>query len=140
MALRDRLRRIIRRVFGTPPPPPPPRRPPPRPQPAAPPPPPPGPPPPPVEGEYFPDPFEGWTRAEQQRWIDMVQSSGRPDMMNDAALRDFYDIAFNTPKGQMAGDDRAAIMDALRDYMQRTYGISFDRVFDWASWRAALGY
>lgn len=85
------------------------------------------------------DPFEEWSAPEQELWLDMVDKSGHSELMQDDALLAFYDIAFNTPKGDIAGDERAAIMDALYDYIEETYGFDFNEHFDWEAWREAYG-
>lgn len=79
------------------------------------------------------DPFDwlpsGWSDGEKQLWEDF-DSAGAFDDQHAQAL--FHAAYFDT--GQ-SPDDRAAIRDALEQYLMDTYGIEFDEVFDWDAWR-----
>ncbi len=88
---------------------------------------------------FEPEPFDNWSDAEQEQWLDMVESSGHSELNDDAALMAFYDIAFNTPRGEMSGDDRAAVMEGLFDYIRDVYDFDFSDHFDWEAWREMYG-
>lgn len=74
----------------------------------------------------------GW--VEKALYDDM--SYGLPyEFQNDRMAQVLYDESlFNY---DLSSSDRAAIRDAFEDYMRDTYGVDFDHIFDWESYRAA---
>lgn len=84
---------------------------------------------------FTPEPFEDWGASQQDLWSNFVDESGHAELWQDDTVMAFYDVAFNSEKGEIAGDERAAIMAALIDYIDETYDINFYDVFDWEAWR-----
>lgn len=76
-----------------------------------------------------------WTRKQIERWNDINQSSNNPELAADSFVQIMYDIAFNTPRGEITGDLRASTIDSLSEYLKNQYNINLAMVFDWASWR-----
>lgn len=85
--------------------------------------------------DYVPDPFDQWSEGAQERWLDMAERSGSRRVANDPALQNFYDIAFNTPRGEITGAHRDKIIEAMEGYVQYRYGFSLRETFDWRDWR-----
>lgn len=74
-----------------------------------------------------------WGRNESALYEDFT--GGNSDMENDRLLQALYDEAlFNF---DLSNEDRAAIMETMRDYVWDEYGIDFDDVFDWEGYRDA---
>ncbi len=62
-------------------------------------------------------------------------ASQHPALYNDRFTQAIYDAAlFNW---DMQRSDRAALLEALRDRMWDEYGVDFESVFDWESYRQA---
>lgn len=74
-----------------------------------------------------------WGRNESRLFEEFVGSDSV--MENDRLLQALYDEAlFNF---DLSNEDRAAIMETMRDYVWDEYGIDFDDVFDWEAYREA---
>lgn len=84
------------------------------------------------------DPFaflpQEWSERESEIWNS---SFGEYDALYDPVAQALYNEGyFNF---DIDSDQRAAIRDALDEYMSQEYGIDFDDVFDWDAWRDAYG-
>ena len=77
-----------------------------------------------------------WTKSQVKRWnaINKAAAQNVP-LLNDPWIETLYDLAFNTPRGQISGDLRAAAIEYFEQYMMDTYGIRLRDVFDWRTWR-----
>lgn len=89
--------------------------------------------------DYTADPFEEWSQPEQDLWLGMIESSGHSELQDDDTLQWLYDVAFNTDRGDIPGDHRAGMMEAMYEYIQDVYGFDFHEHFDWEAWREAYG-
>lgn len=87
--------------------------------------------------EFTPVPFQEWSDFQQDLYLDMIADTGKRRLLDDDDLMSFYDIAFNTPRGEISGRDRDAIIEAIKEYVRDEYNFDFDRVFDWEAWREA---
>lgn len=77
--------------------------------------------------------FGNWNYVEMHLFDGMA--SGNGELENDRFVQALYDTAlFNH---DISARDRAAVLDALKDYMWDEYGVSFDDVFDWDGYRSA---
>jgi len=74
-----------------------------------------------------------WSYIEFGLYDQMA--SGNMELYNDNFAQNLYDAALFDH--DISRDDRAAIMDTLRDYMWDEYGVDFDDVFDWEAYREA---
>lgn len=72
---------------------------------------------------------EQFSRTEGMLWDDFAIKSVYNDPVAQALFHSAY---FDQSVSQ---DDRAAIRDALNDYMADEYNIEFQEVFDWDTWR-----
>lgn len=80
--------------------------------------------------ENLPDEWSDRESALFEQFVD-----GNSVIENDHLLQALYDEAlFNF---DLSHEDRAAIMDTMRDYVWDEYGIDFDDVFDWEGYREA---
>lgn len=74
-----------------------------------------------------------WSYIEFGLYDQMA--SGNMELYNDNFAQNLYDAALFDH--DISRDDRAAVMDTLRDYMWDEYGVDFDDVFDWEAYREA---
>lgn len=74
-----------------------------------------------------------WSYIEFGLYDQMA--SGNMELYNDNFAQNLYDAALFDH--DISRDDRAAVMDTLRDYMWEEYGVDFDDVFDWEAYREA---
>lgn len=85
--------------------------------------------------------MDSWDYIEFGLYDSMA--GGYQPLYNDRQLQALYDAALfeNTPLGSDTGyttsADRGEILNALRDYLWEEYGVDFDDVFDWESYREA---
>lgn len=84
------------------------------------------------------DPFaflpHDWSETESEIW---QSSFGDFDAFYDPVAQALYNEGyFNF---DIDPDQRAAIREALDEYMEHEYGLDFDDVFDWDAWRDAYG-
>lgn len=56
----------------------------------------------------------------------------KPEMFNDSHLQDLFDSAWFNP--DVSREDRLDAREELREYLQDTYDVDFDEVFDWEDW------
>lgn len=74
-----------------------------------------------------------WSNVEFQLYNNALGHT--PDAFDDRFTQTLYDTAlFNW---DISPNERAAVLDALRDRMWDQYGLDFDDVFDWESYREA---
>ena len=77
--------------------------------------------------------MDDWSYVEFGLFDQMA--GGYQPFYEDRQLQALYDSAlFNH---DVSSDDRAAIIEGLRDYMWDEYGVDFDDVFDWEAYREA---
>lgn len=88
---------------------------------------------------YDSEPFEEWSRLEQDLWSGMVEASGHSELWQDDTLMYYYDVAFNADKGDIEPEHRGAYMRALFDYVQEEYGFDMEVIYDWEAWREMYG-
>lgn len=74
-----------------------------------------------------------WSYIEFGLYDQMA--TGNMELYNDNFAQNLYDAALFDH--DISRDDRAAVMDTLRDYMWEEYGVDFDDVFDWEAYREA---
>lgn len=78
---------------------------------------------------------EEWGRNETHLFEEFVTGADEAAMANDRLLQALYDEAlFNF---DLSHEDRAAIMETMKDYVWDEYGVDFDDVFDWEGYRDA---
>jgi hypothetical protein len=77
--------------------------------------------------------IDDWGYIEFGMFENMA--NGYVPFYEDRQLQALYDAAlFNYDIGM---GDRGAIIEGLRDYMWDEYGVDFDSIFDWESYREA---
>lgn len=74
-----------------------------------------------------------WSDVEFNLFDGMTQSND--SLYQDQWVQTLYDAALFGH--DVSGSDRAAVLNALRDYMWDEYGMDFDDVFDWEGYREA---
>lgn len=74
-----------------------------------------------------------WGQIEFTLFDSMAANA--PQLYNDQWMQTLYDAALFDH--DISGTDRGAVLSALRDKMQEEYGLDFDDVFDWDSYREA---
>lgn len=85
------------------------------------------------------DPFEfinprTWGQAENQMWLDTFSDmGGTEDPILTTMFHESY-FNFDLPSDQING-----FREAFDAYMYDTYGVDFDRIFDWEAYRDAYG-
>lgn len=84
-------------------------------------------------------PFDNWSDPAQDIWLDMVDNAGSYELLADDDLMAFWDIAFNTEKGEISREERWDLMQSIRTYVNDEYGFDFFEVIDWQEWREMYG-
>lgn len=75
-----------------------------------------------------------WSATERGLYADAFEPVGAyQDMTAQALYNEGY---FNR---DIDTDQRVAIRHALDEYMSDVYGVDFQEIFDWDSWREAYG-
>lgn len=74
-----------------------------------------------------------WGRNEKGLWQDATKSNNA--LGRDPAAQAYYNAALFTRSEPM--EDRQQYMQDFKDYVRRTYGIEWDRIFDWTGYRQA---
>jgi hypothetical protein len=73
---------------------------------------------------------------ELEQWSRLVDAADRPDVAaRDERMQDLLDEALFDDNATT--DERTTAMAQLIDYMWDEYGIDFEDVFDWESYREA---
>lgn len=75
----------------------------------------------------------GWSETEAKLYDDFVEADDR--IGNDAFLQGLFDAALFEGIHGGGGPEHDFLMDSLREYLEDTYGIDFDDIFDWEAWR-----
>lgn len=78
--------------------------------------------------------YNDWTDSQQERW-DVLNDNVGVNLLDDWAAQAMYDVAFNTPKGEIDGDLRWSAIEDLHEYLLNEYDYDFYADFDWAAWR-----
>jgi hypothetical protein len=78
--------------------------------------------------------YDDWTDSQQERW-DTLNNSIDQNLQDDWVVQAMYDVAFNTPRGEIDGDLRWNSIEQLHEYLLDEYGYDFYADFDWAAWR-----
>lgn len=74
-----------------------------------------------------------WSARESSLFDDFAEKSETAGIHDDQMLQALYDAALFD--FDISHEDRLAIRETLKDYVWEEYGIDFDDVFDWESWR-----
>lgn len=78
--------------------------------------------------------YNDWTDSQQERWDALNEHVDR-ELLDDWQAQAMYDVAFNTPQGEIPGDVRWNAIEELHLYLMDEYGYDFYEDFDWAAWR-----
>lgn len=73
-----------------------------------------------------------WGRNQKALWSDATKSDNRIGL--DPVAQAYYDAALYTFSESQA--ERAEMLEVFKQYIQQTYGIDWDDIFDWADYRA----
>lgn len=73
-------------------------------------------------------PFQ-WSAIPEQLWSELTHGQG----WEDDHGRFLFDLAY--VQHGLGADTRGAAQEALETYLYEEYGILFDDIFDWESWR-----
>jgi hypothetical protein len=79
-------------------------------------------------------PPSDWSRFEHELW---ERTAGGLGIEQDRYAQALY--AEGWFNWDISPADRAGIREGMYQYMQDTYSVNFDDVFDWQAWRDAYG-
>lgn len=89
-----------------------------------------------------PTPPPEWSPSQVTRWNDMrshVSTKFTRRLERDPWVQILYNLAFNTPRGEITGDVRASTINFFEAYMRKNYKVELRDIFNWASWRDEYG-
>lgn len=80
-----------------------------------------------------------WSEREADVFWGMADQLDPDDNMLQVLYHNAYFVEGQPADGGFWGDERAAVREALAEYIYEQYGFLFEEIHDWEAWREAYG-